>query len=191
MAWLTDIRTTFLDYFERNGHEVVPSSPLVPRNDPTLMFANSGMVQFKNLFTGVETATTSAPPAPRNASARAASTTTSTTSATPRGTTPSSRCWATSASATTSRTHAIPFAWELITREFGIDPKRLLVTVYHTDEEAAAIWRKVGLPDERIIRIPTDDNFWMMGPTGPCGPCSEIFYDHGEDIPGRPARLAR
>ncbi len=187
MPSLNDIRTTFLDYFARNGHEVVDSSPLVPRNDPTLMFANSGMVQFKNLFTGVE----------RRDYTRA---------------TTSQKCVRAGGKHNdldnvgyTARHHtffemlgnfsfgdyfksdAIPFAWELLTRDFAIPKDRLLVTVYHTDDEAAAIWKKVaGLPDERIIRIPTDDNFWRMGPTGPCGPCTEIFYDHGDHIWGGP-----
>lgn len=187
MASLNEIRTTFLDYFERNGHEVVDSSPLVPRNDPTLMFVNSGMVQFKNLFTGVE----------RRDYKRAAS---------------SQKCVRAGGKHNdldnvgyTARHHtffemlgnfsfgdyfkqqAIPYAWELLTREFDIPKDRLLVTVYHTDDEAAEIWKKVaGLPDERIIRIPTNDNFWMMGPTGPCGPCTEIFFDHGDHIKGGP-----
>ncbi len=187
MASLNDIRSTFLNYFERNGHEVVDSSPLVPRNDPTLMFVNSGMVQFKNLFTGVETRDYK------------------------RATT-SQKCVRAGGKHNdldnvgyTARHHtffemlgnfsfgdyfksdAIPFAWELLTKEFEINKDRLLVTVYHTDDEAANIWKKVaGLPDDRIIRIPTDDNFWRMGPTGPCGPCTEIFYDHGDHIPGGP-----
>ena len=187
MPSLNDIRSTFLDYFRRNGHEVVPSSPLVPRNDPTLMFANSGMVQFKNLFTGIE----------RRDYVRA---------------TTAQKCVRAGGKHNdldnvgyTARHHtffemlgnfsfgdyfkaeAIAFAWELLTRDFGIDRSRLLVTVYHTDDEAAGIWRKVaGLPDDRIIRIPTDDNFWRMGPTGPCGPCTEIFYDHGPSVWGGP-----
>ncbi|MDG4648755.1 alanine--tRNA ligase [Roseibacterium sp. SDUM158017] len=187
MASLNDIRTTFLDYYRRNGHEIVDSSPLVPRNDPTLMFTNSGMVQFKNLFTGVE----------HRDYKRAAT---------------SQKCVRAGGKHNdldnvgyTARHHtffemlgnfsfgdyfkdeAIPFAWELLTRDFGIDKSKLLVTVYHTDDEAAAIWKKVaGLPDEKIIRIPTNDNFWMMGPTGPCGPCTEIFYDHGPSIWGGP-----
>ena len=187
MASLNDIRSTFLDGFARHGHAVVPSSPLVPRNDPTLMFVNSGMVQFKNVFTGVE----------RRDYVRA---------------TTSQKCVRAGGKHNdldnvgyTARHHtffemlgnfsfgdyfkadAIAFAWELLTRDFGIDPDRLLVTVYHTDEEAAGIWRRVaGLPDERIIRIASDDNFWRMGPTGPCGPCTEIFYDHGEHIAGGP-----
>ncbi len=187
MASLNDIRSTFLDYFARNGHEIVDSSPLVPRNDPTLMFTNSGMVQFKNVFTGVE----------HRHYTRAAT---------------SQKCVRAGGKHNdldnvgyTARHHtffemlgnfsfgdyfkdaAIPYAWELITKEFGINPERLLVTVYHTDDEAAEIWKKAaGLPDERIIRIPTHDNFWMMGPTGPCGPCTEIFYDHGDHIWGGP-----
>ncbi|WP_209427340.1 alanine--tRNA ligase [Pararhodobacter sp. SW119] len=187
MASLNDIRSTFLEYFRRQGHEVVDSSPLVPRNDPTLMFTNSGMVQFKNVFTGLE----------HRDYVRA---------------TTSQKCVRAGGKHNdldnvgyTARHHtffemlgnfsfgdyfkddAIRFAWELLTRDFGIDRDRLLVTVYHTDDEAAAIWKKVaGLPDERIIRIKTDDNFWRMGPTGPCGPCTEIFYDHGPQIWGGP-----
>ena len=187
MTSLADIRSTFLNYFEKQGHEVVASSPLVPRNDPTLMFTNSGMVQFKNLFTGVETRDYS------------------------RATT-SQKCVRAGGKHNdldnvgyTARHHtffemlgnfsfgdyfkseAIPYAYELLTKEFGINKDRLLVTVYHTDDEAAAIWKKVGgFSDDRIIRIPTDDNFWRMGPTGPCGPCTEIFYDHGDHIWGGP-----
>ncbi len=187
MTSLSDVRSTFLDFYKRNGHEVVPSGPLVPRNDPTLMFANSGMVQFKNLFTGVE----------RRDYQRA---------------TTAQKCVRAGGKHNdldnvgyTARHHtffemlgnfsfgdyfkadAIAFAWELLTKDFGIDKDKLLVTVYHTDDEAAAIWKKVaGLSDDRIIRIPTDDNFWRMGPTGPCGPCTEIFYDHGESIWGGP-----
>ena len=185
MPSLNEIRSTFLDYFGENGHEVVPSSPLVPRNDPTLMFVNSGMVQFKNLFTGVET----------RDYVRAAT---------------SQKCVRAGGKHNdldnvgyTARHHtffemlgnfsfgdyfkeqAIVYAWDLITKGYDIDADRLLVTVYHTDEEAATFWRKVaGLPDDRIIRITTDDNFWTMGPTGPCGFNSEIFYDHGDHIPG-------
>ena len=187
MPTLNDIRSTFLSYFDRNDHRVVDSSPLVPRNDPTLMFTNSGMVQFKNLFTGVE----------RRDYVRA---------------TTSQKCVRAGGKHNdldnvgyTARHHtffemmgnfsfgdyfkedAIRFAWELLTRDFGIDKSKLLVTVYHTDDEAAAIWKKVaGLGDDRIIRIATDDNFWSMGATGPCGPCSEIFYDHGPEIWGGP-----
>ncbi|MDD7971222.1 alanine--tRNA ligase [Roseinatronobacter alkalisoli] len=187
MPSLNDIRTTFLDYFARNGHAVVDSSPLVPRNDPTLMFTNSGMVQFKNVFTGLEHRDYN------------------------RATT-SQKCVRAGGKHNdldnvgyTARHHtffemlgnfsfgdyfksdAIPFAWELLTRDFDIPKDRLLVTVYHTDDEAADMWKKVaGLSDDRIIRIPTDDNFWRMGPTGPCGPCTEIFFDHGPSIWGGP-----
>ncbi len=186
MTSLADIRSTFLDYFARQGHEVVASSPLVPRNDPTLMFTNSGMVQFKNRFTGVEAGSYD----------RATS---------------SQKCVRAGGKHNdldnvgyTARHHtffemlgnfsfgdyfkneAIPFAWELITKEFGIDKSRLLTTVYHTDDEAFEIWKKLGVPEDRIIRIATSDNFWQMGPTGPCGPCTEIFYDHGDHIWGGP-----
>ena len=187
MASLNDIRSTFLDFFARNQHEVVPSSSLVPRNDPTLMFTNAGMVQFKNLFTGLET----------RDYVRAAT---------------SQKCVRAGGKHNdldnvgyTARHHtffemlgnfsfgdyfkdaAIPFAWELLTKDFGLPAEKLLVTVYHDDDEAADLWKKVaGLPDERIIRIATSDNFWMMGATGPCGPCSEIFYDHGPSIAGGP-----
>ncbi len=187
MTRINDIRSTFLSYFERNGHEVVPSSPLVPRNDPTLMFTNAGMVQFKNVFTGVE-----ARPYKRAVTAQ--------------------KCVRAGGKHNdlenvgyTARHHtffemlgnfsfadyfkdvAIELAWKLITKEFGIDKKRLLATVYADDDEAFALWKKIaGLPESRIIRIPTSDNFWSMGDTGPCGPCSEIFYDHGDKIPGGP-----
>ncbi len=186
MTSLNDIRSTFLDYFKSQGHAAVASSPLVPRNDPTLMFTNSGMVQFKNLFTGVETRDYN----------RATS---------------SQKCVRAGGKHNdldnvgyTARHHtffemlgnfsfgdyfkddAIPFAWELVTKEFGIDKSRLYTTVYHTDDEAFEIWKKVGVPEDRIIRIDTDDNFWKMGPTGPCGPCTEIFYDHGDHIWGGP-----
>ncbi|MEM0946003.1 MAG: alanine--tRNA ligase [Pseudomonadota bacterium] len=186
MPSLNDIRSTFLDYFAQNDHEVVASSPLVPRNDPTLMFVNSGMVQFKNLFTGVE----------RRGYSRA---------------TTSQKCVRAGGKHNdldnvgyTARHHtffemlgnfsfgdyfkidAIPYAWELLTKGFGIDADRMLVTIYHTDDEAAEIWKKTGVPESRIIRIATSDNFWQMGPTGPCGPCTEIFYDHGDHIPGGP-----
>ncbi|MEO9682187.1 MAG: alanine--tRNA ligase [Tateyamaria sp.] len=186
MQSLNDIRSTFLNYFEKQGHAIVPSSPLVPRNDPTLMFVNSGMVQFKNLFTGLE----------KRDYQRATS---------------SQKCVRAGGKHNdldnvgyTARHHtffemlgnfsfgdyfkteAIPFAWNLITQEFGIPKDRLTVTVYHTDDEAYNIWKKLGVPEERIIRIATSDNFWQMGPTGPCGPCTEIFYDHGDHIWGGP-----
>jgi alanyl-tRNA synthetase len=187
MTSSNDIRATFLDYFRRNGHEVVESSPLVPRNDPTLMFANSGMVQFKNVFTGQE----------KRPYLRA---------------TTAQKCVRAGGKHNdldnvgyTARHHtffemlgnfsfgdyfkeqAIHYAWELVTKDFGLPKDKLLVTVYAEDDDAAAYWKKIaGLPDSRIIRIPTSDNFWRMGDTGPCGPCSEIFYDHGPSIPGGP-----
>ena len=187
MASVNDIRRAFLDFFKKNGHEVVPSSPLVPRNDPTLMFTNAGMVQFKNVFTGQET----------RPYMRAAS---------------SQKCVRAGGKHNdldnvgyTSRHHtffemlgnfsfgdyfkerAIPLAWELLTKDYGLDPKRLTITVYHTDDEAYGIWKKLtGFGDDKIIRIATSDNFWQMGDTGPCGPCSEIFFDHGDKIFGGP-----
>lgn len=187
MTGVNEIRKAFLGYFEGNDHEVVASSPLVPRNDPTLMFTNAGMVQFKNAFTGQE----------KLPYTRAAT---------------SQKCVRAGGKHNdldnvgyTARHHtffemlgnfsfgdyfkddAIEFAWNLITKEFGLDPNRLLVTVYHDDEEAFGIWKKLtGFADEKIIRIATSDNFWQMGETGPCGPCSEIFYDHGPLIPGGP-----
>ena len=187
MQSVSEIRRTFLEYFRKNGHEVVDSSPLVPRNDPTLMFTNAGMVQFKNVFTGLETRSYS----------RAAT---------------SQKCVRAGGKHNdlenvgyTARHHtffemlgnfsfgdyfkerAIELAWNLLTRDYGLPKEKLLVTVFHTDDEAAGHWKKIaGLPDEKIIRIPTSDNFWAMGDTGPCGPCSEIFYDHGEGIPGGP-----
>ncbi|MEX2451392.1 MAG: alanine--tRNA ligase [Rhodospirillales bacterium] len=187
MKSVNDIRRAFLEYFAGHGHEIVESSPLVPRNDPTLMFTNAGMVQFKNVFTGVE----------RREYTRAAS---------------SQKCVRAGGKHNdlenvgyTARHHtffemlgnfsfgdyfkegAIELAWRLINTEFGLPKDRLLVTVHSSDEEAAGFWKKVaGLSDDRIIRIPTSDNFWAMGETGPCGPCTEIFYDHGDHIPGGP-----
>lgn len=187
MVTSNDIRATFLNYFGRNGHQIVPSAPLVPRNDPTLLFTNAGMVPFKNVFTGQEKR-------PYN---RATS---------------SQKCVRAGGKHNdldnvgyTARHHtffemlgnfsfgdyfkeeAIFHAWTMLTKDFGLDKSKLLVTVYHTDDEAAGLWKKIaGLADEKIIRIPTDDNFWRMGDTGPCGPCSEIFYDHGPSIPGGP-----
>jgi len=187
MASLNDIRSTYLDFFRRNGHRVVESSPLVPRNDPTLMFANSGMVQFKNLFTGVETrdyvrATT----AQKCVRAGGKHNDLDNVGYTARHHT-FFEMLGNFSFGDYFKDQAIAFAWELLTKDFGLDPKKLLVTVYHTDDEAATIWKKVaGLPEERIIRIASDDNFWRMGPTGPCGPCTEIFYDHGPHIWGGP-----
>ena len=187
MVSLNDIRTTFLGYFKNNGHEVVPSSPLVPRNDPTLMFTNSGMVQFKNLFTGAEKrdyvrATTSQ----KCVRAGGKHNDLDNVGYTARHLT-FFEMLGNFSFGDYFKEAAIPFAWEMLTRELGLDKDRLLVTVYHTDDEAANIWKKVaGLPDERIIRIASDDNFWRMGPTGPCGPSTEIFFDHGPDVAGGP-----
>ncbi|HCD80271.1 MAG TPA: alanine--tRNA ligase, partial [Alphaproteobacteria bacterium] len=187
MSSAKDIRTTFLEYFASHGHEIVSSSPLVPQNDPTLMFTNAGMVQFKNLFTGLETTGFN----------RAVT---------------SQKCVRAGGKHNdlenvgyTARHHtffemlgnfsfgdyfkdmAIELAWNLITKEYGLPKDRLLVTVYHEDDEAANLWKKIaGIGDDRIIRIATSDNFWAMGDTGPCGPCSEIFFDHGDHIPGGP-----
>ncbi len=187
MSGVNEIRSSFIDYFVKNGHAAVASSPLVPRNDPTLMFTNAGMVQFKNVFTGVEKR-----PYDRAVTAQ--------------------KCVRAGGKHNdldnvgyTARHHtffemlgnfsfgdyfkdrAIELAWGLITREFELPADKLLVTVYHDDEEAFGLWRKIaGLPESRIIRIATSDNFWAMGDTGPCGPCSEIFFDHGDHIPGGP-----
>src|SRR5262249_42634670 len=187
MSGVNEIRSSFLDYFAQHDHQIVPSSPLVPRNDPTLLFTNSGMVQFKNVFTGVEK-----PPYVRAVTAQ--------------------KCVRAGGKHNdldnvgyTARHHtffemlgnfsfadyfkerAIELAWDLITREFALPPERLLVTVFAEDDQAFDLWRKIsGLPEAKILRIATSDNFWAMGDTGPCGPCSEIFYDHGEEIPGGP-----
>ena len=187
MTGVNEIRETFLSFFEKRGHLRQASAPLIPQNDPTLLFVNAGMVPFKNIFTGAET-----PPGPRA--------------------TTSQKCVRAGGKHNdldnvgyTARHHtffemlgnfsfgdyfkedAIAFGWELCTKEFALDPKKLLVTVYAEDDEAAAIWKKVaGFDDSKIIRIGTSDNFWSMGDTGPCGPCSEIFYDHGESVPGGP-----
>jgi alanyl-tRNA synthetase len=187
MPSLNDIRSTFLDFYARNGHAVVPSSPLVPRNDPTLMFTNSGMVQFKNVFTGVEhrdykRATT----AQKCVRAGGKHNDLDNVGYTARHHT-FFEMLGNFSFGDYFKESAIPFAWELLTKDFAIPKDKLLVTVYHTDDEAANIWKKVaGLPEERIIRIKTDDNFWRMGPTGPCGPCTEIFFDHGDKIAGGP-----
>ncbi|MGB7268861.1 MAG: alanine--tRNA ligase [Albidovulum sp.] len=187
MPSLNDVRSTFLDFFKRNDHEVVASSPLVPRNDPTLMFANSGMVQFKNLFTGVESRDYKrAATAQKCVRAGGKHNDLDNVGYTARHHT-FFEMLGNFSFGDYFKSDAIPYAWELLTKDFGIDKSKLLVTVYHTDDEAAAIWKKVaGLTDDRIIRIATDDNFWRMGPTGPCGPCTEIFYDHGDHIWGGP-----
>ena len=187
MSGVNEIRSTFLKFFADNGHEIVPSSPLVPRNDPTLMFTNAGMVQFKNVFTGVE----------KRPYQRA---------------TTSQKCVRAGGKHNdldnvgyTARHHtffemlgnfsfgdyfkdrAIELAWNLVTKEFGLPKDKLTATVYVDDDEAFDLWKKIaGLPESRIIRIAGSDNFWQMGDTGPCGPCSEIFYDHGDKIWGGP-----
>ncbi|WP_238123087.1 MULTISPECIES: alanine--tRNA ligase [unclassified Xanthobacter] len=187
MSGVNEIRSTFIDYFVKHGHEAVSSSPLVPRNDPTLMFTNAGMVQFKNVFTGME----------KRPYARAVT---------------AQKCVRAGGKHNdldnvgyTARHHtffemlgnfsfgdyfkdrAIELAWNLVTGTFDLPKDRLIVTVYSEDEEAYALWKKIaGLPDEKIIKIATSDNFWSMGETGPCGPCSEIFFDHGDHIPGGP-----
>jgi alanyl-tRNA synthetase len=187
MASLNDIRTTYLDFFERNGHRRVDSSPLVPRNDPTLMFANSGMVQFKNCFTGVESrdyvrATT----AQKCVRAGGKHNDLDNVGYTARHHT-FFEMLGNFSFGDYFKEQAISFAWELLTKDFALPKDRLTVTVYHTDDEAANFWKKIaGLPEDRIIRIASDDNFWRMGPTGPCGPCTEIFYDHGDKIWGGP-----
>jgi alanyl-tRNA synthetase len=187
MATLNEIRTHFLDFFGRKDHQIVASAPLVPQNDPTLLFVNAGMVPFKNYFTGAETA-----PWPRAASSQ-------------KSVRAGGKHNDLDNVGYTARHHtffemlgnfsfgdyfkeqAISHAWELLTKEFRLPVEKLLVTVYHEDDEAHALWKKIaGLPDEKIIRIATSDNFWSMGDTGPCGPCSEIFYDHGAHIPGGP-----
>jgi alanyl-tRNA synthetase len=187
MSGVNEIRSAYLNFFAKNGHDIVPSSPLVPRNDPTLMFTNAGMVQFKNVFTGLE----------KRPYQRATS---------------SQKCVRAGGKHNdldnvgyTARHHtffemlgnfsfgdyfkerAIELAWNLITKEYGLPKEKLLVTVYSEDEEAAKLWKKIaGLPESKIIRIGTSDNFWQMGDTGPCGPCSEIFFDHGDKIWGGP-----
>jgi alanyl-tRNA synthetase len=187
MASLNDIRSTFTDFFVRNGHKHVDSSPLVPRNDPTLMFTNSGMVQFKNCFTGVETrdykrATT----AQKCVRAGGKHNDLDNVGYTARHHT-FFEMLGNFSFGDYFKEQAIAFAWELLTKDFGLPKEKLTVTVYHTDDEAAGFWKKIaGLPEERIIRIASDDNFWRMGPTGPCGPCTEIFYDHGPSIWGGP-----
>src|SRR3982750_3203608 len=187
MSGVNEIRTAFLDYFATAGHAVVPSPPLVPRNDPTLMFTNAGMVQFKNVFAGLE----------KRPYQRAVT---------------SQKCVRAGGKHNdldnvgyTARHHtffemlgnfsfgnyfkedAIAYAWEYLTKIVKLPKEKLMVTVYHTDDEAFNLWKKIaGLPDNKIVRIASDDNFWAMGDTGPCGPCSEIFFDHGDHIPGGP-----
>jgi alanyl-tRNA synthetase len=187
MSGVNDIRSKFLDFFAENGHEIVPSSPLVPRNDPTLMFTNAGMVQFKNVFTGVEKrpyqrATTSQ----KCVRAGGKHNDLDNVGYTARHLT-FFEMLGNFSFGDYFKERAIELAWNLVTKEFGLKKDKLLVTVYHTDDEAFDLWKKIaGFSDDRIIRIPTSDNFWAMGDTGPCGPCSEIFIDRGEHIWGGP-----
>ncbi|WP_076859244.1 alanine--tRNA ligase [Bradyrhizobium mercantei] len=187
MSSVNDIRSTFLNFFKENGHEIVASSPLVPRNDPTLMFTNAGMVQFKNVFTGVEKrgyqrATTSQ----KCVRAGGKHNDLDNVGYTARHLT-FFEMLGNFSFGDYFKERAIELAWNLITKDFGLKKDKLLVTVYHTDDEAAGYWKKIaGFSDDRIIRIATSDNFWAMGDTGPCGPCSEIFIDRGEHIWGGP-----
>ena len=187
MSGVNDIRSTFLDYFKKNGHEVVDSSPLVPRNDPTLMFTNAGMVQFKNVFTGLEKrpysmATTSQ----KCVRAGGKHNDLDNVGYTARHLT-FFEMLGNFSFGDYFKEQAIEFAWKLVTEGFDLPKNRLLVTVYSEDEEAATLWKKIaGFSDDKIIRIPTSDNFWQMGDTGPCGPCSEIFIDQGDNVWGGP-----
>ncbi|MET3581823.1 alanyl-tRNA synthetase [Mesorhizobium robiniae] len=187
MSGVNEIRSTFLDYFRKEGHEVVASSPLVPRNDPTLMFTNAGMVQFKNVFTGLEKrAYSRATTAQKSVRAGGKHNDLDNVGYTARHLT-FFEMLGNFSFGDYFKERAIELAWNLITKEFGLKQDKLLVTVYHTDDEAAGFWKKIaGFSDDRIIRIPTSDNFWAMGDTGPCGPCSEIFIDRGEHIWGGP-----
>jgi len=187
MQGANDIRTAFLDYFRSNGHEVVASSPLVPENDPTLLFTNAGMVQFKNVFTGAEQRDYSrAVTSQKCVRAGGKHNDLENVGYTVRHNT-FFEMLGNFSFGDYFKDRAIELAWNLVTKEFGLPIEKLLVTVYSEDDEAHALWKKIaGLPDEKIIRIPTSDNFWAMGDTGPCGPCSEIFYDHGPSIPGGP-----
>ncbi|MFD2058781.1 alanine--tRNA ligase [Mesorhizobium calcicola] len=187
MSGVNEIRSTFLDYFRKEGHEIVASSPLVPRNDPTLMFTNAGMVQFKNVFTGLEKRPYSrASTAQKSVRAGGKHNDLDNVGYTARHLT-FFEMLGNFSFGDYFKERAIELAWNLITKEFGLDKDKLLVTVYHTDDEAAGFWKKIaGFSDDRIIRIATSDNFWAMGDTGPCGPCSEIFIDRGEHIWGGP-----
>ena len=187
MTGVSAIRSTFFDFFRKEGHEVVPSSPLVPRNDPTLMFTNSGMVQFKNVFTGAEKRPYSrAVTAQKCVRAGGKHNDLDNVGYTARHHT-FFEMLGNFSFGDYFKDRAIDLAWRLVTRELGLAPDRLTVTVFVDDDEAFGLWRRIaGLPESRIIRIATSDNFWSMGETGPCGPCSEIFYDHGEHIAGGP-----
>jgi len=187
MQTVNDIRRSFLDYFAANGHTVVPSSPLVPRNDPTLMFTNAGMVQFKNVFTGAEKRDYSrAVTAQKCVRAGGKHNDLENVGYTARHHT-FFEMLGNFSFGDYFKERAIELAWNLVTREFGLPKQRLLITVFAEDDDAFNLWHRIaGLPEQKIIRIPTSDNFWAMGDTGPCGPCSEIFYDHGDKIPGGP-----
>ncbi|HEY3641870.1 MAG TPA: alanine--tRNA ligase, partial [Xanthobacteraceae bacterium] len=187
MSGVNEIRSAFLDYFARNGHTVVPSSPLVPRNDPTLMFTNAGMVQFKNVLTGLERRPyVRAVTAQKCVRAGGKHNDLDNVGYTARHLT-FFEMLGNFSFGDYFKDHAIELAWNLVTKEFGLPKERLTVTVFSEDDEAFDLWRKIaGLPEQRIIRIPTSDNFWQMGDTGPCGPSSEIFYDHGPHVPGGP-----
>jgi alanyl-tRNA synthetase len=187
MTTAGQIRKTFLDFFKKNGHEVVRSSPLVPGNDPTMMFTNSGMVQFKNVFTSQETRPyTRATSSQKCVRAGGKHNDLENVGYTARHLT-FFEMLGNFSFGDYFKEEAIKFAWDLVTKEFAMPKDRLLVTVYSEDEEAAGYWKKIaGIPDSRIIRIPTMDNFWMMGDTGPCGPCTEIFFDHGDKVAGGP-----
>jgi alanyl-tRNA synthetase len=187
MTSTNDIRRSFLDYFEKNGHARVASAPLVPHNDPTLMFVNAGMVPFKNVFTGLETRPyTTAVSSQKCVRAGGKHNDLDNVGYTARHHT-FFEMLGNFSFGDYFKDRAIELAWNLLTQEWGLNPDRLTATVYHTDDEAFDLWKKIsGLPDSRIIRIPTKDNFWAMGDDGPCGPCSEIFYDHGEHIAGGP-----
>lgn len=187
MKTVNDIRSEFLNFFKGHGHSIVDSSPLVPQNDPTLMFVNSGMVQFKNVFTGAEKRDyTRATTAQKCVRAGGKHNDLDNVGYTARHHT-FFEMMGNFSFGDYFKEEAIAFAWELVSKNFGMPKDKLLVTVHSTDEEAAELWKKIaGFPDDKIIRIPTDDNFWRMGDTGPCGPSSEIFYDHGDHIPGGP-----
>ncbi len=187
MQGANEIRTAFLEYFRGHGHEVVPSSPLVPQNDPTLLFTNAGMVQFKNVFTGAEQrGYNRAVTSQKCVRAGGKHNDLENVGYTVRHNT-FFEMLGNFSFGDYFKDVAIELAWDLVTKEFGLPIEKLLVTVYSEDDEAYALWQKIaGLPDSKIIRIPTSDNFWAMGDTGPCGPCSEIFYDHGPGIHGGP-----
>ena len=187
MTSTNDIRRAFLEFFGREGHEIVPSAPLVPQNDPTLMFVNAGMVPFKNVFTGQESRPYStAASSQKCVRAGGKHNDLDNVGYTARHLT-FFEMMGNFSFGDYFKERAISLAWDLLTREWGLPADRLTATVYHTDDEAYELWRKISsLPEGRIIRIPTKDNFWAMGDNGPCGPCSEIFFDHGPEIPGGP-----